>query len=62
MIQRYYGESLPFGTDTFKPMSANMGYLSADQALADFAILTEKLKVDYKIKKTIAFGGRLFIH
>lgn len=53
---RYYGKSLPFGSkDTFKP--ENMGYLTAEQALADFAVLTEKLKSDYKIKKVIAFGG-----
>ena len=35
-----------------------MGYLTAEQAIADFAVLTEKLKSDYKIKKVIAFGGR----
>uniref|UniRef100_A0A1I8BBW7 Peptidase_S9 domain-containing protein n=1 Tax=Meloidogyne hapla TaxID=6305 RepID=A0A1I8BBW7_MELHA len=40
---RYFGESLPFGNDTFKNVST-LGYLSTEQALADFAQLIAYLK------------------
>eukprot|EP01089_Gocevia_fonbrunei_P021585 TRINITY_DN843_c0_g1_i2.p1 TRINITY_DN843_c0_g1~~TRINITY_DN843_c0_g1_i2.p1 ORF type:complete len:526 (+),score=107.68 TRINITY_DN843_c0_g1_i2:132-1709(+) len=39
---RYFGESLPFGADSFEP--SNIGYLSTDQALADYAHLIRYLK------------------
>ena len=35
-----------------------MGYLSAEQALADYAILIQSLKEVYNITKVISFGGR----
>lgn len=52
---RYYGKSLPFGGSTFDPK--HMGYLSAEQALADFAVLIEHLNGVYNISKVISFGG-----
>jgi len=54
---RYYGKSLPFGDESFHPN--NIGYLSIEQALADFAILITKLKSDYQAEMchVLAFGG-----
>jgi len=34
---RYYGQTLPFGQNSFTP--ANMAWLTAEQALADYAEL-----------------------
>ena len=48
--------SLPFGDASFQPK--NMGYLTAEQALADYALLIESLKEEYDITKVISFGGR----
>lgn len=57
---RYYGETLPFGNDTFTSLS-NMGYLSSEQALADYAQFLRWFKNKYypqtKDSKVIAFGG-----
>jgi dipeptidyl-peptidase II len=39
---RYYGESLPFGADSFTPK--NLQYVSIEQALADYAVLLTSLK------------------
>lgn len=56
---RYYGKTLPFGNNSFD--LDKIGYLSVEQALADFAVLIVKLKTQYKLddKKNpiIAFGG-----
>ena len=41
---RYYGESLPFGPASFKDKQ-HLGYLTSEQALADFAILITEVKV-----------------
>ena len=54
--QRYYGKSLPFGGASFVPQYIR--YLTVEQALADYALLIEKLKEDYTITKVITFGGR----
>ncbi|KAM9733837.1 lysosomal Pro-X carboxypeptidase [Menidia menidia] len=40
---RYYGESLPFGQDSYSD-SKHLNYLSSEQALADFAVLIQSLK------------------
>ncbi|KAM4566128.1 lysosomal Pro-X carboxypeptidase [Odontesthes bonariensis] len=40
---RYYGESLPFGQDTYSDIK-QLNYLTSGQALADFAVLIQNLK------------------
>ncbi|UYV62823.1 DPP7 [Cordylochernes scorpioides] len=55
---RYYGKSLPFGAESFTPQ--NIGWLSIDQALADYASLLvffeDLLCVDVRCP-VITFGG-----
>ncbi|CAH8849494.1 unnamed protein product, partial [Trichobilharzia szidati] len=56
---RYYGESLPFGNVSFKDRS-HFGYLTAEQALADFVLLINQLRTNYSCftsSPVIAFGG-----
>lgn len=56
---RYYGESLPFGNESFTNKE-NRGYLTAEQALADYAFLISYLKTSIpgvKRAPIIAFGG-----
>ena len=57
---RYYGKSLPFGNEIFSNVST-LGYLSSEQALADFALLIGHLKERRLPNATkspvIAFGG-----
>ncbi|KHJ77606.1 hypothetical protein OESDEN_22774 [Oesophagostomum dentatum] len=61
---RFYGESQPFGNDSYASIN-NMGYLTSEQALADYAALLFALKtpgnglrVSYPQNTTvIAFGG-----
>eukprot|EP01029_Cantina_marsupialis_P024562 TRINITY_DN63486_c0_g1_i1.p1 TRINITY_DN63486_c0_g1~~TRINITY_DN63486_c0_g1_i1.p1 ORF type:complete len:470 (+),score=95.65 TRINITY_DN63486_c0_g1_i1:60-1469(+) len=54
---RYYGKTLPFGSKSFE--KENIGYLSIEQALADYALLLEEVKKDYKTGDVpiITFGG-----
>ncbi|MFT7803846.1 lysosomal Pro-X carboxypeptidase-like [Arapaima gigas] len=40
---RYYGESMPFGQDSYSDPK-HLNYLTSEQALADFAVLIQKLK------------------
>ncbi|MFH4979865.1 hypothetical protein AB6A40_006574 [Gnathostoma spinigerum] len=40
---RFYGKTLPFGAESFKTVE-NLGYLSSEQAIADFADLIVYLK------------------
>ena len=54
--QRYYGKSLPFGQESFR--LDNIGYLSVEHALADFAVLVKEIRQTYKIDKVVSFGGR----
>ena len=51
---RYYGQSLPYGNNSFTP--ENMAYLSVENALADFAQLIVELKKTYN-GPLICFGG-----
>ncbi|KAM9390314.1 lysosomal Pro-X carboxypeptidase [Phaethornis superciliosus] len=56
---RYYGESLPFGNDSFSD-SKHLNYLTSEQALADFAVLVEYLKTTTagaRDSPVIAVGG-----
>lgn len=50
---RYFGESMPFGSESFS--QENVGYLSPEQALADYAFYLETTNVDKC--PVIAFGG-----
>lgn len=55
---RYYGESMPFGKDSFKP--ENVVYLTVDQAMMDYVKLIQFIKAsDPRLKNSpvIAFGG-----
>ena len=53
---RYYGNSLPFGEDSYKDLE-HLGYLSSEQALADFDVLIKALKIKYGNVPVVAFGG-----
>ena len=57
-LKRYYGESLPFGMKSFE--HDKVGYLTIEQAMADYAVLITELKVQFKATKSkvVAFGGR----
>lgn len=54
---RYYGTSLPFGNESFS--GNNFRYLTADQALQDFASNVEWIKLTFNAPSSpvIAFGG-----
>lgn len=54
---RYYGESMPFGSSSFD--HDKVGYLTVEQAMADFAVLVTELKIQFKAteSKVVAFGG-----
>ncbi|KAJ8924291.1 hypothetical protein NQ315_007084 [Exocentrus adspersus] len=58
---RYYGESLPFGNESFASLK-NLGYLNSRQALADYVYLINELQQNYtsdnaKKLPAVAFGG-----
>lgn len=53
---RYYGKSLPFGNKSFSTPEFS-GYLTSEQALADFAqLLADKINPQ-NARPVIAFGG-----
>ena len=58
---RYYGQSIPFGNESLKPGNPELtGYLSSEQALADYAYLLTHFKQTTEGAKdapVIAFGG-----
>ena len=58
---RYYGQSIPFGNDSLKPGNPELsGYLSSEQALADYAELLTHIKATVDGASTspvISFGG-----
>ncbi|KAG9348403.1 hypothetical protein JZ751_002138 [Albula glossodonta] len=56
---RYYGESLPFGKDSYSD-AKHLNYLTSEQALADFAVLIKGLKSTIpgaQNSPVIAIGG-----
>ncbi|XP_028397868.1 lysosomal Pro-X carboxypeptidase-like isoform X2 [Dendronephthya gigantea] len=56
---RFYGESLPFGDTSYKSPS-HLGFLSSEQALADFATMIQHIKKTRdgtKKSPVIALGG-----
>ncbi|VDN06256.1 unnamed protein product [Thelazia callipaeda] len=57
---RFYGKSQPFGAQSYARVN-NVGYLSSEQALADFAELIRFLKTERLLNArrspVIAFGG-----
>jgi lysosomal Pro-X carboxypeptidase len=54
-VHRYYGKSLPFGNESYKDPQ-HLGYLTSEQALADFADLLMVINPDSR-RPVIAFGG-----
>lgn len=52
---RFYGKSLPFGPDSYKTPQ-HLGYLTSEQALADFADLLQSLNPDGR-KPVSIFDG-----
>ncbi|CAJ0941066.1 unnamed protein product, partial [Mesorhabditis belari] len=57
---RFYGKTQPYGNDSYTS-TKNLGYLSSEQALADFVVLIDYLKKERLTGATnspvIAFGG-----
>ena len=51
---RYYGESKPFDVGHIRQ---HMGYLTTEQAMADFAYVIDGLKVEFGDAPVITFGG-----
>jgi len=57
---RYYGKSWPFGTPEKSLTRANVGYLSVEQVLADYAVMLTAIKIKYSMPEStpvVAFGG-----
>ena len=52
---RYYGQSLPFGADSFKDLD-HLQYLTTEQALADFAVLITALQDGLMVCSTPRMG------
>ena len=55
---RYYGQSLPYGNKSYSDIN-HLGYLTSQQALADFVDLIQYLrsKSEYQHSPVIVFGG-----
>lgn len=55
---RFYGESMPFGNDSYNS-AETLGYLTSQQALADYAVLIRSLKqnLSSEASPVVAFGG-----
>ncbi|XP_055622821.1 lysosomal Pro-X carboxypeptidase [Toxorhynchites rutilus septentrionalis] len=56
---RFYGKTLPFGNSSYDSPK-HLGYLTSEQALADFAFLLDKLNPSNRTMRgrpVIAFGG-----
>ncbi|KAG6495113.1 hypothetical protein ZIOFF_042904 [Zingiber officinale] len=55
---RFYGDSKPFGKDSYKS-AETLGYLTSTQALADYAVLIRSLKQNLSAEASpvVVFGG-----
>ncbi|XP_039071716.1 lysosomal Pro-X carboxypeptidase-like [Hibiscus syriacus] len=55
---RFYGESMPFGKDSYKS-AKTLGYLTSQEALGDFAVLIRSLKqnLSSETSPVVVFGG-----
>lgn len=55
---RFYGESMPFGKDSYNS-AETVGYLDSQQALADYAVLIRSLKqnLSSEASPVVVFGG-----
>ncbi|KAL5772858.1 hypothetical protein ACOSP7_012463 [Xanthoceras sorbifolium] len=55
---RFYGESMPFGKESYKS-AETLGYLNSQQALADYAVLIRSLKQNLSSESSpvVVFGG-----
>uniref|UniRef100_A0A2N9G0J8 Lysosomal Pro-X carboxypeptidase n=1 Tax=Fagus sylvatica TaxID=28930 RepID=A0A2N9G0J8_FAGSY len=55
---RFYGESMPFGKDSYNS-AETLGYLNSQQALADYAVLIRSLKqnLSSEASPVVVFGG-----
>ncbi|KAH7671870.1 Peptidase S28 protein [Dioscorea alata] len=55
---RFYGESLPFGEDSYTSID-NLGYFTSTQALADYAVLIRSLKhnLSAEAAPVVVFGA-----
>ncbi|KAK2965773.1 hypothetical protein RJ640_014116, partial [Escallonia rubra] len=55
---RFYGESMPFGNDSYKS-AKTLGYLNSQEALADFEALIRSLKQNLSSEASlvVVFGG-----
>lgn len=53
---RYFGESMPFGADSFK--RENLPYLTVEQAMEDYVDLIRDFKTDWDIEdQAVIVGG-----
>lgn len=60
MQHRYYGKSMPFGSaEEALKNASTLGYLNAEQALADYAAILLHVKEKYSTKHSpiIVIGG-----
>lgn len=60
MQHRYYGESMPYGsTEVAYQNATTLSYLTAEQALADFAVFITNLKQNLSAEASpvVLFGG-----
>lgn len=55
---RFYGDSMPFGNNSYKS-AKTLGYLNSQQALADYAVLIRSLKQNLSSDSSpvVVFGG-----
>ena len=61
LCSSFFRDTLPFGSSSFD--HDKVGYLSVEQALADYAVLLTDLKIQFKAteSKAVVFGGRYIV-